>query len=150
MYRPDQEEGGHVPEVLSPIVSERIWALPISAASVKFLTYLIAKSRFGGELPVRQKDMATEYGKTPQGISLLMAPLCELNIVLRPQSEQRDGNSYRLHPLAAKYESVESMEEAFREALGLMKAGQLPALRLPTYQIAPPPAGSERPNLQVA
>ena len=137
-------------EVLSPIVSERIWALPIAAASVKFLTYLISKSRYGGELPVRQKDMAIEYGKTPQGISALMAPLCELNIVLRPQSEQRDGNSYRLHPLAAKYENAESMESAFREAMGLMKAGKLPALRLPTYQVAPPAVSGEKPNLQVA
>ncbi len=138
-----------MPEVLSPIVAERIWALPISAASVKFLSYLIAKSRYGGELPVRQKDMATEYGKTPQSISLLMAPLCELNIVLRPQSEHRDGNSYRLHPLAAKYESAEAMEGAFREAMVLMKTRELPPLRLPTYQIAPP-AGDEKPNLRVA
>ncbi|MEV7123751.1 hypothetical protein [Kitasatospora griseola] len=139
-----------MPDVLSPIVSERIWALPISAASVKFLNYLIAKSLYGGEIPVLQKDMATEYGKTPQGISALMAPLCELKIVLRPQGEQRDGNRYRLHPCAAKYESAEALEDAFREALALMKARKLPALRLPTYQIAPPPAGTERPDLRVA
>ncbi|MET9396092.1 hypothetical protein [Kitasatospora sp. NPDC002965] len=137
-------------EVMSPILWDRIWALPVSPASVKFLTYLVARSEHGGNLPDNQKAMAQEYGKTPQGISALMAPLCELNIVLRPPSEQRDGNSYRLHPLAAKYESHEAMEAAFREALTLIQAGRLPVLRLPSYQIAPPDPAGEKPQLRVA
>ncbi len=137
-------------EVMSPLVSERIWALPISGAAVKFLTYLVARSEFGGHLPMRQKDMAREYGKTPQGISVLIAPLCELNIVLRPQGEQREGNSYRLHPLAARYESHESLEDSFRSALEQIRAGLLPNLKLPAYVIAPPAATGQKPNLQVA
>lgn len=136
-------------EVMSPLVSERIWALPISGSAVKFLQYLLYRSEFGGHIPVKQKDMACEYHqKTPQAISALMAPLCDLKIVLRPRSEERNGNSYRLHPLAAKYESHEAMEAAFRQALRDIKAGELPNLRLPAYVIAPPAEG--RPNLQVA
>ncbi|MFH8476562.1 hypothetical protein [Streptomyces sp. NPDC018000] len=135
-------------EVLSPIVSDRIWAVPVSGAAVKFLHYLVFRSEFGGHLPVRQKDMAKEYKITPQAVSLLMAPLCDLNIVLRPSSDGRGGNSYRLHPLAAKYESHDDMEAAFRHTLQAIKAGELPNLKLPSYATAPPREG--RPNLQVA
>ncbi|MER5586535.1 hypothetical protein ABT090_33535 [Streptomyces asoensis] len=139
-------------EVMSPVVSERIWALPVSGASVKFLQYLLYRSDFGGHLPVRQKGMATEYGVTPQTISNLMAPLCELNIVLRPKNEDGNrgkGNSYRLHPLAAKYASNQDMETAFRAAIASIKAGDLPNLKLPAYR-AVPPAADGRPNLQIA
>lgn len=135
--------------VMSPIVAERIWALPLSGSAVKFLQYLVSRSDFGGQLPVRQKDMATEYGVTPQAVSGLMAPLCDLNIVLRPRTEERNGNSYRLHPLAAKYESPENMEAAFRDALVRIQAGELPNLKLPAYHQAPP-APTGRPKLQVA
>lgn len=136
-------------EVLSPIVSDRIWALPVSGAAVKFLQYLIFRSEFGGQLPVRQKDMAAEYNVTPQTISNLMAPLCDLNIVLRPKSESRHGSSYRLHPLAAKYATHADMEAAFRHTLHSIKAGDLPNLKLPQYVAAPPTDGG-RPRLQVA
>ncbi|WP_432190418.1 hypothetical protein [Streptomyces sp. Tue6028] len=139
-------------EVMSPVVSERIWALPVSPATVKFLNYLLFRSDFGGSLPVRQKDMAAEYNVTPQAISNLIAPLCELNIVLRPKNEDGNrgrGNSYRLHPLAAKYESHEDMEAAFRSAIASIKAGQLPNLMLPSYRAVPPSADSH-PKLQVA
>ncbi|GGT75219.1 hypothetical protein ACFTXM_49185 [Streptomyces sp. NPDC056930] len=135
-------------EVLSPIVSDRIWAVPVSGAAVKFLSYLVFRSEFGGHLPVRQKDMAKEYKITPQAVSLLMAPLCDLHIVLRPSSDGRGGNSYRLHPLAAKYKSHDDMEAAFRHTLQAIKAGELPNLKLPSYVSAPPSEG--RPNLQVA
>ncbi|MFF5257102.1 hypothetical protein ACFY4K_34460 [Streptomyces leeuwenhoekii] len=139
-------------EVMSPVVSERIWALPISGAAVKFLQYLVYRSDFGGHLPVRQKDMASEYRVTPQAISNLIAPLCELNIVLRPQNDEGTrgkGNSYRLHPLAAKYASSQDMEAAFRTAIASIKAGELPNLKLPAYA-AVPPAADGRPKLQVA
>ncbi|MGW2748464.1 hypothetical protein [Streptomyces sp. NPDC001450] len=136
-------------EVMSPVVSERIWALPVSGAAVKFLQYLLYRSDFGGQLPVRQKDMAREYQVTPQAVSNLIAPLCELNIVLRPQNEDGSkGNSYRLHPLAAKYASPDDMEAAFRTAIAGIKAGDLPNLKLPAYAAVPPAEG--RPNLQVA
>ncbi|PJN31650.1 hypothetical protein CG747_44160 [Streptomyces sp. CB02959] len=138
-------------EVLSPIVSERIWALPISGASVKFLQYLIFRSDHGGYLPIRQKDMAREYNVTPQSISNLIAPLIDLKIVLRPQNEDGSkGNSYSLHPLAAKYASHQDMETAFRKALATIKAGDLPNLRLPSYAAVPPTESDGRPNLQVA
>jgi hypothetical protein len=79
----------------------------------------------------------------------LVAQLCDLNIVLRPQSEDgRRGNSYRLHPLAAKYESHDSMEAAFRQTLAMIKAGELPNLRLPAYSMVPPAEGP--PKLTVA
>ncbi|MGV9503841.1 hypothetical protein ACWDQ0_36835 [Streptomyces sp. NPDC003642] len=139
-------------EVMSPVVSERIWALPVSPATVKFLNYLLYRSEFGGQLPVRQKDMAAEYRVTPQAISNLIAPLCELNIVLRPKNEDGSrgkGNSYRLHPLAAKYASSQDMEAAFRTAIASIKAGTLPTLKLPAYA-AVPPAADGRPSLQVA
>ncbi|MER6610791.1 hypothetical protein ABT282_34075 [Streptomyces sp. NPDC000927] len=135
-------------EVLSPLVSDRIWAMPVSGAVVKFLTYLVFRSEFGGNLPIRQKDMAKEYKITPQAVSLLMAPLCDLNIVLRPSSDGRGGNSYRLHPFAAKYETPEDMEAAFRHTVQAIKAGDFPNLRLPAYVSAPPAEG--RPNLQIA
>ncbi|MGW1764045.1 hypothetical protein ACWCQL_08145 [Streptomyces sp. NPDC002073] len=136
--------------VTSPIVAERIWALPLSGAAVKFLQYLVFRSDFGGSLPVQQKDMAAEYGVTPQAVSALMAPLCELNIVLRPRSGERRGNSYRLHPLAAKYESSEAMEAAFRTALARMQADDLPTLKLPTYRQAPPASTGRPAKLQLA
>ncbi|MFJ9041422.1 hypothetical protein ACIRF8_33265 [Streptomyces sp. NPDC102406] len=136
-------------EVMSPIVSERIWALPLSGSAVKFLQYLLFRSEFGGHLPVKQREMAKEYhDKTQQAISALLAPLCDLGIVLRPDGGERKGNSYRLHPLAAKYESHDAMEQAFRNALVDMKAGALPTLKLPQYTVAPPTEG--RPKLQVA
>lgn len=139
-------------EVMSPVVSERIWALPVSGATVKFLQYLLYRSDFGGHLPVRQKDMAGEYRVTPQAVSNLIAPLCELNIVLRPKNEEGSrgkGNSYRLHPLAAKYASSQDMEASFRAAIANIKAGELPNLKLPAYATVPPTADG-RPNLQVA
>lgn len=137
-------------EVLSPIVADRIWALPLSGSAVKFLQYLISRSDFGGHLPVRQVDMAREYhGKTPQAISALMAPLCDLGLVIRPEGGERKGNSYRLHPLAAKYQSHGDLEKAFRQALVDIKAGNLPNLDLPRYAVAPPAEGTG-PNLQVA
>ncbi|WP_167163057.1 hypothetical protein [Streptomyces sp. MBT27] len=135
--------------VMSPIVAERIWALPLSGSAVKFLQYLVARSQFGGQLDVRQRDMATEYGVTPQSISKLMNPLCDLNLVLRPPSEERTGNSYRLHPLAAKYESEEDMENAFRDAVTRIKEGNLPNLKLPSY-VQAPPAAPAPPKLRVA
>jgi hypothetical protein len=139
-------------EVMSPVVSERIWALPVSGATVKFLQYLLYRSEFGGRLPIRQKDMASEYRVTPQAVSNLIAPLCELNIVLRPKNEDGSrgkGNSYRLHPLAAKYANFQDMESAFRSAIASIKAGDMPNLKLPTYAAVPPPADG-RPRLQVA
>ncbi|MGP4003636.1 hypothetical protein [Streptomyces sp. 8N706] len=135
-------------EVMSPICSERIWALPISGAAVKFLQYLIHRSDFGGHLPVRQKDMAREYNITPQAVSNLMAPLCDLNIVLRPRNDGRRGNSYRLHPLVAKYATPEDMEAAFRHTLKSIKAGELPNLKMPSYVSVPPASG--KPQLEVA
>ncbi|MFE5940490.1 hypothetical protein ACFQ69_34620 [Streptomyces sp. NPDC056470] len=136
-------------EVMSPIVSQRIWALPVSAAAVKFLQYLLYRSEFGGQLPVRQKDMAREYGITPQAVSLLMAPLSDLNIVLRPRHEGgRQGSSYRLHPFAAKYESHEALEQAVRHTLGEIKAGRMPNLKLPAFAVMPPAEG--KPKLHVA
>lgn len=140
-----------MPQVMSPLVSERIWALPVSPASVKFLQYLVFKSEFGGHLPVRQVDMARDYNCSPQAISGLLAPLCELKIVLRPKDKKRSGNAYRLHPLAAKYASHADMEAAFRHALEEIQVGGLPNLRLPTYSAVPPTAREgERPALQVA
>lgn len=136
-------------EVMSPVVSERIWALPVSPAAVKFLQYLLYRSDFGGQLPVRQKQMAAEYRVTPQAVSNLIAPLCELNIVLRPKNEDGSkGNSYRLHPLAAKYASTQDMEAAFRTTIARIKAGDLPNLKLPAYAAVPPAQG--RPDLHVA
>ncbi|MFF2653534.1 hypothetical protein [Streptomyces sp. NPDC058045] len=138
-------------EVMSPLVSERIWALPVSGSAVKFLQYLVFRSEFGGHIPVRQKDMAREFGgKSPQAISALMAPLCDLKVVLRPPSEGRDGNSYRLHPLAAKYESHEVMEASFRKALRDIKAGDLPNLKLPSYAATPPSEGTPKLRIAVA
>lgn len=132
-------------EVMSPLVSQRLWALPVSPASVKFLGYLVARSEFGGHLPVRQPQMGEEYGGiTKQAVSQLMAPLCDLNIVLRPTR-----NSYRLHPLAARYESAEEMDKAFRQALADITADKLPNLRLPRYVAAPPPPEAANP-LRVA
>ncbi|GGU45223.1 hypothetical protein [Streptomyces violascens] len=120
-------------EVMSPLVSERIWALPVSGAAVKFLQYLMFRSELGGHLPVRQKEMAQEYQISQQGVSNLLASLCEINIVLRPEAAERGGNQYRLHPFAAKYESREQMEAAFRQATADVKAGELASLHLPPY-----------------
>lgn len=135
-------------EVISPIVGDRIWALDIPAAAVKFFQYLKWRSDFGGQLPARQIDMAREYGVTKQAVSKLLAPLCDLNIVLRPENEGRKGSSYRLHPFAARYDSEESMEAALRVAMARIKAGDLQNLKLPAYAAAPPPEG--RPSLKVA
>ncbi|AJF70354.1 hypothetical protein [Streptomyces vietnamensis] len=133
--------------VMSPLVSERIWALPISAPSVKFLQYLVFRSENGGGLP-SQRTMAVEYKVSAATVSTLLAPLFDLNFVLRRQAEERGGNRYRLHPLAAKYDSIDSMEEAFQQALEDMRAGRLPVLKAPEYQTAPPTKG--RPELRIA
>ncbi|MFB6985588.1 hypothetical protein [Streptomyces sp. NPDC056304] len=135
--------------VMSPLVTERIWALPIGPAAVKFLSYLVFKSLPGsGALPP-QKTMAVEYKVTPSAISHLLEPLFELNIVLRTPSERsKRANSYSLHPLAARYESAQAMDEAFAQALVDMKAGRLVPLKLPEYQTVPPTQGT--PVLRVA
>ncbi|MEV3999072.1 hypothetical protein ACFYPK_28060 [Streptomyces halstedii] len=136
-------------EVQSPIIWDRIWAAPVSGAAVKFLHFLVFRSDFGGNLPMRQKDMARDYKVSPQAISSLMAPLCDLNIVLRPRAaDGGQGSSYKLHPFAAKYASNEDMEAAFRSAILAIKAGELPNIKLPAYATAPPSEG--RPDLQVA
>ncbi|MET9930385.1 MULTISPECIES: hypothetical protein [unclassified Streptomyces] len=132
---------------MSPLVSERIWALPINAPSVKFLLYLVYRSGNNGALP-SQREMAGEYKVSATTVSTLLSPLFELNIVLRPQGEKREGNSYRLHPLAARYDSIDAMHEAFQQAVTDMKNGNLPVLNLPEYQSAPPAQG--QPVLRVA
>ncbi|MEV8535621.1 hypothetical protein [Streptomyces sp. NPDC051211] len=135
--------------VMSPLVTERIWALPIGAAAVKFLSYLVYRSQPGtGALP-SQKGMAAEYNVSPAAVNQLLNPLFELNIVLRTPSERsKKTNRYNLHPLAARYESPEAMDEAFAQALADMKAGRLAPLNLPEYRAVPPSEG--RPDLRVA
>lgn len=135
-------------EVMSPVVADRIWALPIGAAAVKFFQYLVFKSENGGALP-SQRQMAREYNVTPSTISTLMEPLFDLNLVLRSPGEERGGNRYRLHPLAAKYSSMEEMEAALAHALNEMRAGRLPGLNLPEY-CAVPPSESGQPGLRIA
>ncbi|MFD0352938.1 hypothetical protein ACFVHW_04200 [Streptomyces sp. NPDC127110] len=128
--------------VMSPLVSERIWAMPIGGASVKFFNYLVHRGEpDNGALP-NQKQMSVEYGVSQASISTLMDPLVKLNLVLRPESESgRKGNSYRLHPLAAKYSSIEAMQAVWKQALHDMQAGVLAAINLPEYKIAPPAEG---------
>lgn len=133
--------------VMSPLVAERIWALPIGPAAVKFLQYLIFRSENGGALP-SQRQMATEYKVKPSSISGLMEPLIELNIVLRSRGEKRGGNRYRLHPLAAKYASAPEMEAAFARALQDMRTGKMPHVKVPEYRAVPPAEG--RPDLHIA
>ncbi|MFE1557442.1 hypothetical protein ACFW6V_21000 [Streptomyces sp. NPDC058734] len=78
-------------------------------------------------------------------MSKLLTPLFELNVVLRTPSERsRRANSYILHPLAARYESVEAMDDAFAQALDDMREGRLPLLQLPEYQAAPPAEGPRK------
>ena len=134
--------------VMSPVVSDRIWALPIGAAAVKFLNYLVFRSEQGGALP-SQRLMAREYQVSPSTISSLMEPLFDLNLVLRSQGEERGGNRYRLHPLAMKYSSVEEMEAAFAHALNEMRTGRLPTLNLPEYNTVPPAESGQR-GLRIA
>ncbi|MFE4829810.1 hypothetical protein [Streptomyces sp. NPDC056672] len=133
--------------VMSPIVAERIWALPIGQASVKFFQYLVFRAE-NGLLP-SQREMAREYKVARSTISTLMEPLFDLKLVLRSPGEERGGNRYSLHPLAAKYDSMEEMEAAFAHALGEMQAGRLPALNLPEYS-AVPPSVSGQPGLRIA
>ncbi|MEU6070601.1 hypothetical protein ABZ864_40720 [Streptomyces sp. NPDC047082] len=134
--------------VMSPVVAERIWALPVGAAAVKFFQYLVFRSESGGALP-SQRQMAREYQVTPSTISTLMEPLFDRNLVLRSGGGERGGNRYRLHPLAAKYSSTDEMEAAFAKALKDMQAGRLPGLILPEYQ-AVPPSGGAQPELRIA
>ncbi|MFE8941041.1 hypothetical protein ACFYNX_26605 [Streptomyces sp. NPDC007872] len=135
--------------VLSPLVSERIWALPIGAAAVKFLNYLVYRSDFGGAIPVPQKQMAIEYKVVPSTVSVMLDQLVELNIVLRaPGGVGKKGNTYCLHPLAAKYESMDALEAGWHQALLDMRAGRLVGLNLPEYQTVPPDEGN--PRLRVA
>ncbi|MER5966827.1 hypothetical protein [Streptomyces sp. NPDC002057] len=134
--------------VMSPLVSTRIWALPIGGAPVKFLQFLVFRSEPGGALP-SQRTMATEYGVAPSTVSALLEPLFELNIVLRSKAEEgRGGNRYKLHPLAATYDSIDSMTAAFAQALEDMRAGRLATLNLPEYRAVPPVEG--RPELRIA
>ncbi|MFF3731025.1 hypothetical protein ACFYXM_12045 [Streptomyces sp. NPDC002476] len=137
--------------VMSPLVPERIWALPIGAASVKFYCYLVFRGEDGGVLP-SQKQMAAEYGVTPTTVSTLLEPLFDLKIVLRSSGESgRRGNRYRLHPLAVRYDSDEAMKAAVAQAFVDMKAGRLPGLQLPEYKTAPPAAGGQTgPKLRIA
>ncbi|MEV7420546.1 hypothetical protein [Streptomyces sp. NPDC089919] len=131
--------------VMSPLVTERIWALPLGAAAVKFLCYLISRGEMGtGNLP-SQQVMASEYKVSPAAVSKLLDPLFELAVVLRTPSERSQrANSYCLHPLAARYESSEAMDEAFALALQDMREGKLPPLQLPEYQAVPPAQGTTK------
>ncbi|MFE5595449.1 hypothetical protein [Streptomyces sp. NPDC056549] len=129
-------------------MASRIWALPIGGATVKFLQYLVFRSENGGALP-SQREMAVEYNVSPSTVSTLLDPLFERHIVLRTKAEERGGNRYRLHPLAAKYDNIESMEAAFAHALEEMKAGRLPAINIPEYKVVPPDEG-HRPELRIA
>ncbi|MFJ3841085.1 hypothetical protein ACIPY6_37055 [Streptomyces sp. NPDC090054] len=129
--------------VMSPLVTERICALPVGPAAVKFLCYLVYRSEYNtGVLPA-QKVMSAEYGVSPAAVSLLLEPLFKLNIVLRnPSQRSRRANSYFLHPLAARYESTEALDNGFAQALEGMQSGPLPRINLPEYQAVPPAEGT--------
>jgi DNA-binding MarR family transcriptional regulator len=105
----------------------------------------------GGRLSKDQHAMAKDLGVSQQTISNRLAPLCDLNLVLRPDSPKgHRGNQYRVHPLAAKYKNASAMEAAVTQALADIMAGKLPRLRIALYQEFPPSPGHESPGLGVA
>ncbi|MER5811436.1 hypothetical protein ABT143_25145 [Streptomyces sp. NPDC002033] len=129
-------------------MTERVWALPIGAAAVKFLSYLVYRSEIGTGVLPSQQAMALEYKVSPATVSKLLDPLFDLRIVLRTPSERgRRANSYHLHPLAARYPSADAMDDAFAQALADMQSGVLPPLNLPMYRTAPPAEGTPRLSL---
>ncbi|MEV0604646.1 hypothetical protein AB0I82_35850 [Streptomyces sp. NPDC050315] len=135
-------------ESMHPAVISQLCLL-VPPPTIQVMSYLYKIMEPGGRLPKSQAAMAQDLGIAKQTMSNRLAPLRELNVVLRTDSEKRGGNSYYVHPLAAKYESFEAMEAAIAKALHEMKAGRLARLRVPMYDAAPPrPEGG--PVLRVA
>ncbi|MFB7896147.1 hypothetical protein ACFC1B_07430 [Streptomyces xiamenensis] len=135
-------------QTLSPLVWERLWMLPVPPASTVMMSYLLGVSEYGGHIPVKQDDMAKTLRTTPQAISKRLKPLCEINLLLRPDGEKRAGNRYRLHPWAAKYENPDKMADAIRQATADIQAGRLATPLIPAY-IHAPLAKPGRPDLRV-
>ena len=89
----------------------------------------------GGEVRISQSELAALVGLSKNAASTALAALVDRGLVLRPERSYR---LYYLHPYIAGYADQEQMETAIRETAQRIRAGELPDLRAPRYDVAPP------------
>ncbi|MGW8985188.1 hypothetical protein ACWGQ9_21285 [Streptomyces parvus] len=105
--------------------------LELSKANYDLLSAMTEVQRPGGEVNASQAELRARVGLSKNRTSIAMNQLVERNIVLRPQGRYR---SYFIHPYFAGYETVEEMEEALRDAIEAIRAGELAEPCVPAPQ----------------
>ncbi|MCX5589533.1 hypothetical protein [Streptomyces erythrochromogenes] len=105
--------------------------LELSKANYDLLSAMTEVQRPGGEVNASQAELRARVGLSKNRTSIAMNQLVERNVVLRPEGRYR---SYFIHPYFAGYATVEDMEEALRDAIEAIRAGELPEPSVPAPQ----------------
>ncbi|MFI0915359.1 hypothetical protein [Streptomyces abikoensis] len=105
--------------------------LELSKANYDLLSAMTEVQRPGGEVNASQAELRARVGLSKNRTSIAMNQLVERNIVLRPEGRYR---SYFIHPYFAGYSTVEEMEEALRNAIEAIRAGELAEPAVPAPQ----------------
>ncbi|MFJ3594611.1 hypothetical protein ACIPQJ_35340 [Streptomyces sp. NPDC090082] len=109
----------------------QLHSLELSKANYDLLSAMSEVQRPGGEVNASQAELRARVGLSKNRTSIAMNQLVERNIVLRPEGRYR---SYFIHPYFAGYATVEEMEEALRDAVEAIRAGELPEPAVPAPQ----------------
>lgn len=114
--------------------------LELSKADYDLLSAMTEVQRPGGEVNASQAELRARAALSKNRTSIAMNHLVERNIILRPDGRYR---SYFIHPYFAGYTTIEEMEEALRDAIAAIRAGELAEPTPPAPQrhlsAVPPP-----------
>ena len=105
--------------------------LELSKAAYDLLSAMTDVQRPGGEVNASQAELAARVGLSKNRTSIAMSQLVERHVVLRPEGRYR---SYFIHPYFAGYSDTEEMEDALRDALEAIQAGELAEPAAPAPQ----------------
>ncbi|MGW2331709.1 hypothetical protein ACWC5C_38995 [Streptomyces sp. NPDC001700] len=105
--------------------------LELSKAAYDLLSAMVEVQRPGGEVNASQAELRARVGLSKNRTSIAMSQLVERHVVLRPEGRYR---SYFIHPYFAGYTSAEEMEEALRDAIEAIRAGELAEPAVPAPQ----------------
>ncbi|MFC4508451.1 MULTISPECIES: hypothetical protein [Streptomyces] len=109
----------------------KLHRLELSKAAYDLLSAMGEVQHPGGEVNASQVELAARVGLSKNRTSIAMSQLVERHIVLRPEGRYR---SYFIHPYFAGYSTMEDLEDALRDAIEAIKAGELAEPAVPAPQ----------------